>query len=68
MSEDFYVGLSREQVLKLLAGEIVGKRPYYKQFRYPEGKRKYHGTLRIHITMLTEEEEAKEPEGAFSWS
>jgi hypothetical protein len=67
MSEDYYIGLSREQIEKLLAGEEVGKRPYYEDVKYPDTHDKYDGTVRIHVRMLTEEEKSKEPDAAFGW-
>jgi len=65
MSQDYYIGLSRKQIILLLRGETVGKRPYYNDIKCPDTKRKYDGTVRIHIKMLTAEERAKEPDTAF---
>lgn len=67
MSEDYHIGLIREQIEKLLAGEKVGKRPYNISDSYNEGMTKYNGTIRIHVKMLTEEEQSKEPDAAFGW-
>ena len=62
MSKNYYVGLSREQIEKLLNGEEVGKRPYddlFPMIRYQD--------KRIFIKMLSEEEKSEEPETAFNW-
>ena len=67
MSESFHVGLSRKQVEDMLAGETVGKRPYLNDIKYPDTVRKYDGTARVYVRMLSEDGEKKEPETAFTW-
>ena len=65
MSEDYYIGLSREQVEKLLNGEFVGKRPYNNTTATK--KPLYNGTVRIHVHMLSDIERDEEPNSAFEW-
>lgn len=62
MSDDYYIGLSRGQIARMLIGEIIGKRPYYKDTKYPKLKEKYDGTIRVHVFMLSNNEREKEPD------
>lgn len=66
MSDDYFIGLSREQIEKLLKGERVGKRPYDPKVARDEEVR-YLGTVRIHVRMISNSEEVEEPESAFNW-
>lgn len=68
MSEDIYIGLSRVQIARMLIGELIGKRPYYKNNKFPKTKEKYDGTIRVHVFMLSDKERKKEPDSAFEWS
>lgn len=65
MSEDYYIGLSKEQIEKLLRGWAVGKRPYGNSTATKEPL--YNGMVRIHIHMLSEIERNEEPDSAFDW-
>lgn len=67
MSETLVIGLSRQQVEKLLKGEEVGKRPYDFQESYNSGETRYSGTVRVFVKMLSEEDVKNEPEEAFTW-
>jgi hypothetical protein len=66
MSDNLSIGLSREQVEKLLKGETVGKRPYNPKYARDKAV-VYDGTLRIYVRMLSNSEEIEEPESAFNW-
>ena len=59
MSVNLYIGLSKKQIEKLLAGEQVGKRPYFGVG--------YNDTIRVFVKMLSDKEEQKEPTTAFDW-
>jgi hypothetical protein len=67
MSENLHIGLSREQINKLLMGDEVGKRPYDIETSYADGETRYNDTIRIWVKLLSEEEKAKEPDSAFSF-
>lgn len=65
-----YIGLSKKQLEKLIAGEEVGKRPYKLgdtcfNTRECETSIKYDGDLRLFIRILPEKEERQEHDGAF---
>jgi hypothetical protein len=62
MSENLHIGLSREQITKLLMGDEVGKRPYDIEASYADGETRYNGTIRIYVKLLSDEEQAKEPD------
>lgn len=66
MSNSYTIGLSRDQVEKLLNGETVGKRPYNPKYARDEVV-VYDGTIRIYVRMLSNSEEIEEPESAFNW-
>ena len=67
MSENYHIGLSREQITKLLMGDEIGKRPYDIEASYNDRETRYNGTIRIYVKLLSEEEQAKEPHSAFSF-
>ena len=70
MSQNLYVGLSKNQLQKLIDGEEVGKRPYvigdmhFSKHQSPTSK-KYEGNIRLFIRILSDEEAKEEAEGAF---
>ena len=58
MSTDLHIGLSREQLQKILDGEEIGRRPYYHthlKFK-PYSKKRYQGDIRAWIFLLSDEE------------
>ncbi len=67
MSDSYHIGLSREQINKLLMGDEVGKRPYDIEGSYEDGKTRYNDMIRIYVKLLSEEEKAKEPDSAFTF-
>ena len=66
MSENFCIGLSRDQIEKLLKGEKVGKRPYDPRVARDEEVR-YLGNVRVYVRVLSNSEEIEEPDSAFNW-
>ena len=66
MSKDYYIGLSKEQITKLLLGDEVGKRPYDIEAAY-NGELRYNGTIRIHVRLLSENDRKQELDSAFEF-
>ena len=66
MSQNMYIGISKNQLKKLNDGEVIGKRPYiHGKTEFPDSILNYDGTVRIFVRVLSEEETAKEQKGAF---
>lgn len=71
MSENYEIGLSKDQIDQILKGKTIGKRPYDEihacsKCDRPIDKPRY-AQIRVFVRMLTDEERAKEPDVAFGW-
>lgn len=68
MSDDLYIGKSKEQLVKLILGKKIGKRPYWMGMKFRKrAENRYDGGIRIYVRLLDDKEVKEEPEGAFNW-